>query len=207
MGDHLRFEPARGADGGQGADQPGVDGRRVVFDTYCGVKKLPPVKVDLVVGSLMTTSPEELSSSVFDFDGVEPVRMKLYPVVDHIADKVCATQARYGSDGSQSSRVRDLVDLVVFARTQNLDGSALTIALEQEWAARRLEGSLAFKPPSSWATQYPSLARGVRACDGFTTFDSATALIVRLLEPVRNGKADGQRWERSTLQWTTVDDD
>ncbi len=86
LGDHLRFEPVRRADGRQGADQPGVDGRRVVFDTYCGVKKLAPVKVDLVVGSIMTTSPEELATSVFDIDGVEPVKMQLYPVVDHIAD-------------------------------------------------------------------------------------------------------------------------
>lgn len=176
----------------------------MVFDAYCGAKRLDPVKVDLVVGSIMTTSPEKLAKSVFDIEGLEPLSMKLYPVVDHIADKVCATQARYGSSGGRSSRVRDLVDLVVFARTQNLDGVALSSALESEWVGRRLESSVVFDPPADWASQYRTLARQVRACGEFTTFESAKTLTAQLLGPVCDGSAQGLRWNCATLQWTAI---
>ena len=51
---------------------------------------------------------------------------------DHIADKLCATQALYGPMRRPSSRTRDLVDLVTFARTQDVDGADLTAAIEGE---------------------------------------------------------------------------
>ncbi len=171
--DHLRFEAVQRVPGGQGQDQPAVEGCRVIFDAYCGITKLNPVKVDLVVGPVMTSAPEEVAQSVFEIEGMSPIRMQLYPVVDHVADKVCATQARYGSSGGRSSRVRDLVDLVVLARSQNIDGDSLSVALRSEWAMRELEGSLIFDPPSDWENQYPPMARRVQACGEYTTFESA----------------------------------
>jgi len=48
---------------------------------------------------------------------------RLYPAVEQIADKVCAAMQLY--DGKRSSREKDLVDLVVLAVTQDIDGAAL----------------------------------------------------------------------------------
>lgn len=201
LGDHFRFEPVKKVTAGQGEDQPAVEGLRVTFDAYCGSQKLQSVKVDLVVGSIMTTDPEESLRQILEIDGLEPAKILLYPVVDHVADKLCATQARYGYASNRSSRVRDLVDLVVFARTQDMQGSDLVNAISSEWAVRKLENSPSFDPPLEWRTQYSSIARGVRACGEFTSFESAAELVVNLLEPACRGEAAGQRWECSTLQW------
>ncbi len=46
---------------------------------------------------------------------------RAYPVVDHIADKVCAlleVHQRYGDSAIASTRYRDLFDLVVSTRTR-----------------------------------------------------------------------------------------
>src|SRR5450759_2124630 len=97
-------------------------------DPYCGAVKRHTVGVDLVTGSLMTTTPDvQTPAPALNLRGLIPptLRLYLYPVVDHIADKLCATQSTYGAAGDRpSSRVRDLVDLVVFARSQDVDGDA-----------------------------------------------------------------------------------
>ena len=201
LGDHFRFEPAKKVTAGKGEDQPDVEGLRVTFDAYCGSQKVHSVKVDLVVGSIMTTDPEESLSQLLEIEGLKPAKILLYPVVDHVADKLCATQARYGSTRGRSSRVRDLVDLVVFARTQNIQGSDLINAIRSEWTVRKLENTPSFDPPLEWRTQYSSIARGVRACGEFTTFESAAELVSKLLDPACRGEAAGQRWECSALQW------
>ncbi len=191
LGDHFRFvitgvEPSR-----QGGGQPGVQGLRVGVDAYCGVKNVDSFGVDLVTGSLMTAAPQIASAESLAIPGVHPVHVRLYPLVDHIADKLCATQAEYGAAGDQrSSRVQDLIDLVVFARTQEVDGTALIAAIRGEWVHRRLAGSPVFDPPTDWQDRYPRLARGVPACGDVTTFDAAAALVHRFLELALDGSAD-----------------
>lgn len=201
LSDHFRFEPVKRVSAGQGTGQPAVEGERVVFDAYCGSKKVHQIKVDLVVGSFMTAVPEEISNPVLQIEGLEPVKFRLYPVVDHAADKLCATQARYGSMGGRSTRVRDLVDLVIFARTQNIDGMALARAIASEWSLRHLEGSPVFDPPQEWAVPYAAEARTVGACGPFTDFDSAKELASLLLAPACAGAVEGQCWDHATLSW------
>jgi len=90
-------------------------------DAYCGTARRGSFGVDLVTGSVMTTEPEVMTDTVLELRGLSSPPMHLYPVVDHVADKLCATQATYGTAGDRpSSRVRDLVDLVVFARSQDI---------------------------------------------------------------------------------------
>lgn len=201
VSDHFRFEPVRRIPAGQGTDQPAVEGERVLFDAYCGSKKVHQIKVDLVVGSVMTAVPDELSNPVLQIEGLEPVRLRLYPVVDHAADKLCATQARYGSLGGRSTRVRDLVDLVIFARTQDIDGTALTNAIASEWSLRQLEGKPSFDPPQEWAVPYAAEARKVGACGTFTDFESAKELAILLLAPACAGEAEDRRWDHAILNW------
>jgi len=47
---------------------------------------------------MMTASPQIAVDPVLDLRGISGAPMRLYPVVDHIADKLCATQAMYGED-------------------------------------------------------------------------------------------------------------
>lgn len=201
LSDHFRFEPVKRVSAGQGTDQPTVEGERVLFDAYCGSKKVHQLKVDLVVGSVMTAAPEEISNPVLQIEGLDPVKLRLYPVVDHAADKLCATQARYGSMGGRSTRVRDLVDLVIFARTQDIDGTALTNAIASEWSLRHLEGAPVFDPPPEWAVPYAAEARAVGACGPFTDFESARELATRLLAPACARGINNRCWDHVTLSW------
>ena len=185
-----------------GAAQPAVDGLRVVVDAYCGAVKKDSLGVDLVTGSLMTAAPDLVADPVLDVRGLDAPTLRLYPVVDHIADKLCATQASYGTYGDRpSSRVRDLVDLVVFARSQDVDGSGLITAVQGEWAHRGLPGEPVFAPPAGWERQFPQLARKVPAVGDVTSFADALTLVGALLGPVLDGQAAGRRWVAREHSW------
>ena len=202
LGDHFRFvitkiDRTLGGDG-----QPGVNGCRVSVDAYCGVAKKTSFGVDLVTGSLMTSSPDLVADPVLHLRGIEAPVMRLYPVVDHIADKVCATAATYGTDGDlPSSRVRDLADLVVLADSQDIDGSALTMAIHGEWTHRGLPGAPFFAPPPTWERLYPPVARKVKACAHAIEFVEAASLVGAFLRPALEGTAEGWRWKVSERTW------
>lgn len=120
--DHFRFQ-ITGVAASLGGGQPEVDGCRISVEPYVGALRKEPFNVDLVTGSLLTVEPEPASLPGIDIPGLVTPTLRLYPLVDHIADKLCAIQAGYGADGSRpSSRVKDLVDLVVFARREDVDG-------------------------------------------------------------------------------------
>jgi len=199
--DHLRFIITK-VERSLGAGQPAVDGCRVSVDAYCGTQKKDSFGVDLVTGSMMTAAPEIRTDTALNLRGLSGARTRLYPVVDHVADKLCATQATYGDDGTRpSSRVRDLVDLVVLGRTQDVDGDALIVAIRAEWTHRSLPGQPVLAPPPHWDNQYPRIARPVRACEGMTTFPAAVAFITAFLGPALDGSAAGQRWDAETGAW------
>lgn len=199
--DHFRFVITK-VERSLGGGQPAVDGCRVTVEAYCGAQKKDTFGVDLVTGSMMTASPQLAVDPVLDLRGIAGAPMRLYPVVDHIADKLCATQAMYGDDGTQpSSRVRDLVDLVVLRRTQDVLGDELLAAIRAEWAHRSLPGQPVFAPPPLWEGQYARVARPVGACEGMTSFHTAVAFLAAFLGPALDGSAAGQRWSAGAGSW------
>lgn len=204
--DHCRFVVVRVEMNVGG--QPQVDGCRVTIEAYVGPMKRATFGVDLVTGSLMTAAPESVNDVVLNLRGLVAPTIRLYPVVDHIADKLCATQAMYGAAGDlPSSRVRDLVDLVVLARSQDVDGSALIAAVRGEWTHRGLPGDPAFSPPATWERTYPREARKAPVVSDMTVFVDAVAFIDAFLAPVLDGVASGQRWLASEHAWRQAERD
>ena len=202
LGDHFRFVVTGHEPSLAGTGQTRIDGYRVQIDAYCGARRKDRFGVDLVTGSLMTAEPDVATHAVLELRGLSSPPVRLYPVVDHIADKLCATQATYGAAGDRpSSRVRDLVDLVVFARSQDIDGDSLTRAVRAEWVHRGLDGDPAFAPPSNWERLYPPLARRVRRCEGLTEYSAAVEFVGGFLRPVLDGSATGSRWSASLGEW------
>lgn len=201
LGDHFRFVITGAKAVSGGPLQPDVEGYKVSVDAYCGVKPRHRFSVDVVTGSLMTAEPDvQIRPGLVP--SVAPTSVRLYPVVDHIADKLCATQSTYGTAGDQpSTRVRDLVDLVVFARTQRVDGDELTEAVAAEWMHRGLPGVPFFSPPETWRRLYASQARRVPACGEVATFDGAVELVAAFLEPAIDRIAIGRRWSPDSATW------
>lgn len=202
LGDHFRFVITTTRTASNGAFQPNIEGCKVSIDAYCGVQRRDRFSVDVVTGDLMTAKPDVQTRSVL-VPAVLPTIVRLYPVVDHIADKLCATQSTYGVAGNQpSSRVRDLVNLVVFARTQRIGGSDLIEAITSEWTHRGLPGTPYFAPPANWDRLYPTSARHVPACGDTLTFTVATELVTAFLSPALNRTAKGKRWDPASRSWT-----
>lgn len=98
--------------------------------------------------------------------------------------------------------MRDLVDLVVFARTQRIDGTELIEAITAEWTNRDLPGSPFFAPPARWNRLYPAEARRVPACREILTFDAAVELVKALLTPTFDGTGVGRHWSPEAGAWT-----
>ncbi len=201
LDDHFRFVVGSVRAGGGAAQQPDIAGYRVQIDAYCGLRRCEAFKVDLVTGSMMTTEPEIVRSSTpLEVPGLQPPTLRTYPVVDHIADKVAATEAVY-ADGARSSRPRDLVDLVVLARTQSVDGAALYAAIAAERMHRRLPAAQSFTVPPLWADQYPPVAATTPHCDGLRETDAAVAFVATFLEPAMTGASDGHVWSPADRVW------
>ncbi len=100
-----------------------------------------------------------------------------------------------------SSREKDLVDLVVFATTQDVDGTALGIAIVTEARRRRMNPIAHFIVPTSWGAGYAKLSRSVPYCSDYRTVEFASALVTRLIDPALSGDAHGKIWSHEVLAW------
>lgn len=185
LDDHLRFDLTAVRATGLGENQPGVQTRRLVFtcfDSKTG-RKVGDVPIDLVVGPppvgrVETRHPAgrlELSRPL----AVAPYR--LFPIPDQVAEKVCATMMSYA--GQPSSRTKDLVDLVVIARTQTVDLRELQLAIASKRALSRIEPFNALTFPPGWERPYAQLAKTTAPVGEITSFKDATALAKQLVDP------------------------
>ncbi|WP_157930399.1 nucleotidyl transferase AbiEii/AbiGii toxin family protein [Glycomyces xiaoerkulensis] len=199
LGDHFRFVYRDHNPIAAGESQPYTDGYRVIFETYIGVKKSTPIRVDLVTGvrltGAVTIAPP--SNRVMVRDLIEH-DYRLYPIADQIADKVCATMATYRGD--PSSREKDLIDLVVIAKTQAPDAVELRDAIELERRRRRLDPFDRFGVPENWGPVYAKLAKGIPHCAAQKDLPQAMELMHAFLDPVITGTVDG-RWNQTAQYW------
>lgn len=200
LGDHFRFVYVRHRASVAGEGQPYTDGYRVEFDAYIGAQKKMRIGVDLATGAGLTAEPTVTTpASALDLPRLVDHDYRLYPVVDQIADKVCATMHRYGN--RPSSREKDLVDLVVLAVTQDIDGTALTTAIATEIPRRRMDPVEHFVVPPEWGAVYSKMARKVSYCDGLETIDAATGFVSTFIDPALDGTATGRAWSHVERAW------
>ncbi len=199
LGDHFRFT--------LGPAQPltqGARALRVPITAYLGPTEFAGFHADLVTRLAMTAAPEDVSALI-DIDvGLSQPTYRAYPVVDHIADKVCAvleTHRRTGGEPIASTRYRDLVDLATFARTTEIGGTALTAALRSEAHRRDLTLPDHLPDPAGpdWRAGY---ARTVRDAPNLADRNLASALqtVRAMLDPVLAAKQPGA-WDPASLTW------
>jgi len=112
-------------------------------------------------------------------------------------------QERHGQ--RPSTRFRDLVDIVLIARSQLVDASALSVALASECCRRELALPDRFDVPDRplWEVGYLTAARDVPGV-AERTLAAAVATAQRLFDPVLDGSARG-RWDPHSLRWVSCD--
>lgn len=185
LGDHIRFELARTTDTGQGDNQPGTQTRRAQFTAYDADtgKKIGDIPVDIVVGPPPVGVPEVVNpANRIHLPRPIPTHpYRLYPLADQVAEKVCATLSRYG--GVPSSRTKDLIDLVVIARTQRLNARELQRAIDAKRLMSQIGEVSTFTVPEGWGRTYQALAKSTPSTGGITDVAEAQELVAALVNP------------------------
>ncbi|MGW9454222.1 nucleotidyl transferase AbiEii/AbiGii toxin family protein [Streptomyces sp. NPDC055632] len=204
LGDHLRFVPQRMRLQGTGDDSINQS-----FDVYIGPRKLDSISVDLVVDKNVTARPEDfrlMPRPALPWPTDWP-KVRLYPVVDHLADKICAMY-EWHQAGAPSSRYRDLADILLISQNEAIVAADAHHALHSEAAHRiaratttELRLPSAFEmPDSSWRTGYAKAAKEVAGLVGCATWDeaavSAHVFITPLLGPAFSGT-----WSPEKKEW------
>ena len=201
LGDHFRFEYRRTEALLEGEGQPYTDGAQVRFDTYIGAAKKDGVSIDLVLGHVPTTPPVTAApANRLPLPRLQTHDYRLYPLVDQIADKMCACEGVYGLNEQPSSRVKDLVDLVLIATTQTVEGTDLIHAIRAERARRGLPARNTFTAPATfgrtWRTEAVkgNLPREIDLA-------AAVALASHLIEPALAATIVGRVWRPEHRRW------
>jgi hypothetical protein len=206
LDDYLRFTVHSRDDRAEGTGTS-----RVRFTVLLGGQQInTPVSVDVVVNRVPLGEPtyRQLEPAVpLDWPAGYPV-VALYPVIDHVADKVCAMYEKHGADHTISStRYRDLVDLLLIAHREPLDGPRLRLALRTEVGRRTARGTALELPDTftvpgpDWPAGYRSSAEKVAGLADYRTIDQAAALAHTLLDPLLRVGDPPQRWNPRRLRW------
>ncbi len=204
LGDYLRYTPTKfenHSDEGRGCAQH--------FKVFCGTAEVADIKVDLVVGRTLSGTPETrtLKSAVDIEWPVDWPDVRLYPVIDHVADKICAMYERHGENAQHgSNRYRDLADLLLISQQEAIPGQAVAQALHREAERRRQNGTpvvlpAVFEAPGpDWHAGYPKQAALVVGLQGCGTFAEAEQAATAFINPMLNNTAQGT-WDPHHGTW------
>lgn len=199
LGDLFHFEIAPGRPVGPG------DTRRLRVVAYLGATQFASFGIDLVTDLNMTGAAEEMGPLLSGVvPGLPSSRYRVYPVPDHIADKVCALHEmheRTVGPAQPSTRYRDLVDLATIARTTTVDAVAVEIAVRSEASRRHLTLPDQLTVPSTpdWPAGFAREMRNAPAAVD-RTLDAALATSRRFMDPILQGSATGV-WDPGAQSW------
>ncbi len=203
LGDHVRFvfseaNPIK-------ADDEYRSGAKIVFDMWLGAKRMQPVSIDLVVDKVPLGQAERITPvDRISVQGMMECDYLVYPVETALADKFCGIVERHL--GRPSSRVKDLVDIAVYATQYDIDGIKLQTRLLRELGARGIPIPDEFSVPDEWAQAAYSKAYGKQAAgtglpERLHDVREAAELGGMLFNPILNNKVARQCWAHSSLTW------
>lgn len=160
-----------------------LDGRR--FEQF-------PVDVAFSEATPIQAEPLFGANSLEFADVAEP-QLPVVSLEQHVAEKLHAYTGAFGRDQRESTRVKDLVDLVLIGELAEIDAKHLRHALETTFERRALQPlpNAIPPPPSSWARPYAVLAREVGIA---ADVEAGYAVAARLLDPILRSEAGGD-WD------------
>jgi len=199
IGDWFRFEigPSRAVSEGGG------DGIRLPVTAIVGATVWCTFRVDLVGPEIrITGQPDQVPPLArIAMPDIEQHGYRVYPLVDHIADKVAAILQTYGAAQVPSTRYKDLVDLVAIVSQATVGAEPQRVALESEADRREISLPASFSVPDRELWEKGYAAEAARSLlDMALTLDDALTVVTPFLDPVLDGTAVGT-WDRKGGQW------
>ncbi len=166
-----------------------LDGRR--FEQF-------PVDVAFSESSSIQAEPLSGANSL-EFADVAELQLPVVSLEQHVAEKLHAYTGAFGQEQRESTRVKDLVDLVLIGELAEIDAERLHHALTTTFAQRGRQPlpTAIPSPPSSWARPYAVLAREVGIVD---RVEAGHAAATRLLDPVLRSEVGG-KWDYAARRW------
>lgn len=167
---------------------------RVHLISATGIELSPPAKIDPVSGYQVTgTIESEIDNGMDKALQAKFPQVRLYPIGDHLADKVAATRQTYPSDRgvNPSTRIHDLSDITQIALRETITGDELTTTpIDSE----RFERGLAvyikrLRCPATWEKLYPKGPR--KRGSAPEQFEKALQVAKDLIAPAIFGQASG----------------
>lgn len=179
-------------------------GLSVRFVPMLGSKRKQTISIDLVIDEVPLEGAEPISpADRIDIKDLEACDYLVYPIDAALADKLCALTERH--NGRASSRVKDLVDIVVYALTCDVSGANLQARLEREIAVRKIGPIESFVLPEEWAgaqaRQYAKLCAQTGIPARLHDIGEASRLAAELLDPALGQQCAELRWNHEDLNW------
>lgn len=179
-------------------------GTKVCFTPFMGTKKLQPISIDLVVDEVRGLEPEILAPvDRLDIEGLPVCDYRVCRVESALADKLLAMIELH--DGRASSRIKDIVDILVYAKTCSVDGATLAERVEKEASARKIAMPKEFVAPLWWkqngSAQYAKMARQAGVLELAGSIVGAEELVNRLYAPCFDHSTNVRKWNPRTTSW------
>lgn len=206
MGDFYTFryiERKRVAEG-----QEYRHGYKLRFNVFFGATRdMGNISVDLVAGPVVGEGADAIAPvNRLAIKGLSASDYLVIPVPLAIADKVRATMQTY-PDGARSSRVKDLVDIVIYALAEEIDAGDLAKQIKREARLRGMTPIAEFEVPQEWhdlpprGKRYAKDARSANIPAEYCDIDAAEKLAKLLIDPALSGTVKGKRWNPSAVSW------
>jgi hypothetical protein len=141
-----------------------------------------------------------LTEDLLGFAGIDQVQIEAVPLEVQLAEKLHAYTRTY-EGGRDSTRVKDLVDLVLIAELSSPDPAALAREVKTIFALRGTHSpplSLP-APPAGWATPFRRLALEVGIAPGLETAHREAAA---MLDPILSSEIAEGRWSPTDKAWS-----
>lgn len=179
-------------------------GFNVTFTPLLGRKRLQDISIDLVFDRIAYGKSEVVEpADRIDVPDIPTFGYRIYPATSSLADKLCAMVEMH--DGRPSSRVKDLVDVAVYAVTTDFDGGELCRRARIEATVRGIKLPEKYAAPMEWKRLYRGTFRKLVRQTGlppeYAEIETAEALAASLLDPILSQEADGRRWYHENLGW------
>jgi hypothetical protein len=197
LSDHFSFDVARTAALDQTEAFRAV--RYTVTAEVAG-RRFEQFPVDVALNERPTAPSERLPiPSLLDFADIQPIEIPVIAIEQHIAEKVHAYTATYGPQEQHSTRIKDLIDILLIADLASPHADRLHASLATTFSTRERQPlpTALPPPPASWASPYARAAADVGLP---IDLSAAHAEAATFLDPILAGIGTGY-WDSTQKRW------